>query len=108
MIIVGAASFTAALTAQAKLLGYHVVVCDARAVFASASRFPLADEVVVDWPDRFLARTGAYLGDRDAICVLSHDPKFDVPTIVAALAHRGRLYRRDGVSADSGGPATAA
>jgi xanthine dehydrogenase accessory factor len=85
MIIVGAASFTAALTAQAKLLGYHVVVCDARAVFASASRFPLADEVIVDWPDRFLARTGAYLGERDAICVLSHDPKFDVPTIVAAL-----------------------
>lgn len=86
MLVVGAASFTAALTAQAKLLGYHVVVCDARAVFASVSRFPLADEVVVEWPDRYLDRTGASFGARDAICVLTHDSKFDVPTIVAALA----------------------
>ncbi len=86
MIIFGAASFTAALTAQAKLLGYHVVVCDARAVFTSKARFPLADEVVVDWPDRYLARHGARLGERDAICVLNHDPKFDQPAILAALA----------------------
>jgi xanthine dehydrogenase accessory factor len=88
MLVVGAASFTAALTAQAKLLGYHVVVCDARAVFASLARFPLADEVVVDWPDRYLERSGASLGPRDAICVLTHDPKFDLPTIMAALATR--------------------
>jgi xanthine dehydrogenase accessory factor len=86
MVIFGAASFTAALTAQAKLLGYHVVVCDARAVFASKARFPLADEVVVDWPDRYLARHGADLGQRDAICVLNHDPKFDLPAIMGALA----------------------
>ena len=86
MVIFGAASFTAALTAQAKLLGYRVVVCDARAVFASKARFPLADEVVVDWPDRYLARHGAGLGPRDAICVLNHDPKFDLPALMGALA----------------------
>jgi xanthine dehydrogenase accessory factor len=86
MVIFGAASFTAALTAQAKLLGYQVVVCDARAVFASKARFPLADEVVVDWPDRYLARHGAGLGPRDAICVLNHDPKFDLPALMGALA----------------------
>ncbi len=86
MVIFGAASFAAALTAQAKLLGYRVVVCDARAVFASKARFPLADEVVVDWPDRYLARHGAGLGPRDAICVLNHDPKFDLPALMGALA----------------------
>jgi xanthine dehydrogenase accessory factor len=86
MVIFGAASFTAALTAQAKLLGYRVVVCDARATFASKARFPLADDVVVDRPDRYLAEHGARLGERDAICVLSHDPKFDEPAILAALA----------------------
>ncbi|HET9058973.1 MAG TPA: XdhC family protein [Acidimicrobiales bacterium] len=88
MLIVGAASFTAALAAQAKLLGYRVVVCDARAVFASNARFPMADEVVVDWPDRYLAGTGAAMNERDAICVLTHDPKFDVPTIQAAVRTR--------------------
>ena len=86
MVIFGAASFTAALTAQAKLLGYRVVVCDARPVFASKARFPLADEVVVDWPDRYLAGHGAALGPRDAICVLNHDPKFDLPALMGALA----------------------
>ena len=86
MVIFGAASFTSALTAQAKLLGYRVVVCDARAVFASKARFPLADEVVVDWPDRYLAQHGAGIGKRDAICVLNHDPKFDLPAIMGALA----------------------
>jgi xanthine dehydrogenase accessory factor len=86
MVIFGAASFTAALTAQAKLLGYRVVVCDARAVFASKARFPLADEVVVDWPNRYLAQHGAGLGPRDAICVLNHDPKFDLPALMGALA----------------------
>ncbi len=85
MLIVGAASFAAALAAQAKLLGYRVTVCDARAVFASRARFPMADDVVVDWPDRYLARAGSSFGPADAICVLTHDPKFDVPAIRAAV-----------------------
>lgn len=85
MMIFGAVDFTAALASAGKLLGYHVEVCDARAVFATAERFPMADEVVVEWPDRYLERTGGDLGPRDAVCVLTHDSKFDVPAVLAAL-----------------------
>ena len=85
MIIFGAVDFTAALADAAKLLGYRVTVCDARAVFATRQRFPMADEVVNDWPDRYLAKVADELGPRDAVCVLTHDAKFDVPAIVAAL-----------------------
>jgi xanthine dehydrogenase accessory factor len=85
MVIFGAVDFTAALARVAKVLGYRVTVCDARPVFATPARFPMADEVVVDWPDRYLAQVGSELGPRDAICVLTHDPKFDVPAIVAAI-----------------------
>lgn len=85
MVIFGAVDFTAALARTAKSLGYRVTVCDARPVFATAARFPMADEVVVAWPDRHLAEVGHRLGPRDAVCVLTHDPKFDVPAIVAAL-----------------------
>jgi xanthine dehydrogenase accessory factor len=86
MIIFGAVDFTAALAKVAKILGYRVTVCDARPVFATRVRFPMADEVVVAWPDKHLAEVGAALGPRDAVCVLTHDPKFDVPAIQAALA----------------------
>ncbi len=86
MLIFGAVDFTAALVNVAKVLGYHVTVCDAREVFATRKRFPNADEVVVDWPHRLLERVGATLGPRDAVCVLTHDPKFDVPAIKSALA----------------------
>jgi xanthine dehydrogenase accessory factor len=85
MVIFGAVDFTAALARMGKVLGFRVTVCDARPVFATATRFPMADEVVVDWPDRHLAEVGSRLGPRDAVCVLTHDPKFDVPAIVAAL-----------------------
>jgi xanthine dehydrogenase accessory factor len=69
----------------AKVLGYRVTVCDAREVFATTQRFPFADEVIVDWPHRLLERVGPTLGPRDAVCVLTHDHKFDVPAITAAL-----------------------
>jgi xanthine dehydrogenase accessory factor len=88
MIIFGAVDFTAALVKVAKLLGYRVTVCDARAVFATVQRFPMADEVVNDWPDRYLAKVSDDLGPRDAICVLTHDHKFDVPAIAAAVQTR--------------------
>jgi xanthine dehydrogenase accessory factor len=87
MIVFGAIDFAAALTRQGTLLGYRVTVCDARPVFATPARFPAADEVVVDWPDRYLAGQQA-LGAIDAktvICVLTHDPKFDVPVLAVAL-----------------------
>lgn len=85
MLIFGAVDFTAALARVAKVLGYRVTVCDARPVFATPQRFPMADEVVVDWPNRLLDQVGGALGPRDAVCVLTHDPKFDVPAIVSAL-----------------------
>ena len=88
MVIFGAVDFTAALAKVAKVLGYHVIVCDAREVFATQKRFPMADEVIVDWPNRVLQRLGPELGPRDAVCVLTHDPKFDVPAIQGALASR--------------------
>ena len=88
LLIFGAVDFTAALVRVAKVLGFHVTVCDAREVFATAARFPLADAVVVDWPHRHLAEVGDQLGPRDAVCVLTHDAKFDVPAIVAALGTR--------------------
>jgi xanthine dehydrogenase accessory factor len=86
MLVFGAVDFTASLVRVAKVLGYRVTVCDAREVFATRTRFPQADEVIVDWPDRLLRRVGGGLTARDAVCVLTHDAKFDVPALVAALA----------------------
>jgi xanthine dehydrogenase accessory factor len=88
MLIFGAVDFTAALCRVAKVLGYRVTVCDARPVFATSQRFPLADEVIVDWPHRLLEKIGGDLTPRDAICVLTHDPKFDVPAVIEALKTR--------------------
>jgi len=85
LVIFGAVDFTAALANLGRLLGFRVTVCDARPVFATKARFPMADEVVVDWPDRYLKTVAAELGPRDAICVLTHDTKFDVPAILSAL-----------------------
>jgi xanthine dehydrogenase accessory factor len=85
MVIFGAVDFTAALVKAGKLLGYRVVVCDARATFATPRRFPEADEVVNEWPDRYLATAGDALSARDAVCVLTHDAKFDVPALLGAL-----------------------
>ncbi len=89
LLVFGAVDFTKALVRVAKVLGYHVTVCDAREVFATSRRFPQADEVVVDWPHRLVERVqaeGPALGPRDAVCVLTHDHKFDIPAIQAVLA----------------------
>jgi xanthine dehydrogenase accessory factor len=83
MLVFGAIDFAAAVARVGKFLGYQVTVCDARKVFATTSRFPDADEVVVDWPHRFLAATE--VDARTVICVLTHDPKFDVPLLEVAL-----------------------
>ena len=87
MLVFGATDHAAAVATTGAFLGYRVTVCDARAVFATATRFPAADEVVVDWPHRYL-RAQADLGlldERSVVCVLSHDPKFDVPVLEVAL-----------------------
>ena len=87
MLVFGAIDFAAALARQGSFLGYRVTVCDARAVFATPVRFPTADHVVVEWPHRYLAaeaQAGAIDGS-SVICVLTHDPKFDVPVLEVAL-----------------------
>jgi xanthine dehydrogenase accessory factor len=83
MVVFGAIDFSAALCRTGKLLGFHVTIVDAREVFATRKRFPDADEVIVDWPHRWLA--SQTLDSRAVICVLTHDPKFDVPALEASL-----------------------
>ena len=87
MLVFGAIDFAAAVAHQGSFLGYEVTVVDARPVFATTSRFPSADEVVVQWPHRYLKaeRDAGRLDARTVICVLTHDPKFDVPVLEIAL-----------------------
>ncbi len=105
MIVFGAIDFAGAVARIGKFLGYHVTVCDARPVFATPARFPDADEVILEWPHRYLERTE--VDSRTVICVLTHDAKFDVPVLEVALrrpvayvgamgsrrTHRDRLAR---------------
>ncbi|QQM38932.1 XdhC family protein [Streptomyces liliifuscus] len=83
MIVFGAIDFASALVRVGKFLGYHVTVCDARPVFATRARFPDADDIVVDWPHRYLR--GTTTDSRTVLCVLTHDAKFDVPLLTEAL-----------------------
>jgi len=115
MLVFGAIDFAAAVARVGKFLGYRVTVCDARPVFATPKRFPEADEVVVEWPHRYLQST--LVDSRTVICVLTHDPKFDVPLLEVALetdaayigamgsrrTHDDRLarLREEGVSEES-------
>jgi xanthine dehydrogenase accessory factor len=88
MLVFGANDFGAAMVPAAKLLGYRVTLVDARPAFAAQARFACADDVVTDWPHRYLAAEAAAgrLDQRAAVCVLSHDPKFDIPLLESALA----------------------
>ncbi|ULR54288.1 XdhC family protein [Streptomyces deccanensis] len=83
MIVFGAIDFASALVRVGKFLGHHVTVCDARPVFATRTRFPEADEIVVEWPHRYLERTS--VDARTVLCVLTHDAKFDIPLLRLAL-----------------------
>ena len=87
MVVFGAIDFAAAVARVGAFLGYRVTVCDARPVFATRSRFPEADEVVVDWPHRYLQaeQDAGRIDQRTVIAVLTHDPKFDVPLLEVAL-----------------------
>jgi xanthine dehydrogenase accessory factor len=119
MWIFGAVDFTAALARVAKVLGYRVTVCDAREVFATKRRFPMADAVRVTWPAPIFEELGHELSPRDAVCILTHDPKFDVPAVQGALAtrvgyigvmgsrktHTKRMERLSAVGVDDAGAA---
>lgn len=83
MLVFGAIDYASAVARVGRFLGFHVTVCDAREVFATRRRFPDADDVVVDWPHRYLSETS--VDARTVICVLTHDPKFDVPVLKEAL-----------------------
>lgn len=83
LIIIGAVEFSVALSRLGAASGFEVTVCDPRDAFASPARFPDAHEVVHEWPHDFLARTP--IDERTAICVLTHDPRFDVPALTVAL-----------------------
>ncbi len=87
LLVFGAIDFAAAVARVGAFLGYHVTVCDARPVFATNSRFPEADDVVVDWPHRYLAaeHDAGRIDPRTVVTVLTHDPKFDVPLLEVAL-----------------------
>jgi xanthine dehydrogenase accessory factor len=87
LLVFGAIDFAAAMARAGRLLGYRVTVCDARPIFATSARFPEADDVVVDWPHRYLAAQieAGRVTEHDAVCVLTHDPKFDVPLLRTAL-----------------------
>jgi xanthine dehydrogenase accessory factor len=83
MYVFGAIDHAAALAEVGRFLGYRVTVCDARARFVTPERFPEVDELVVEWPDSFLER--APVDERTAICLLTHDHKFDIPLLKVAL-----------------------
>ncbi|MFF3787194.1 XdhC family protein [Streptomyces sp. NPDC001933] len=83
LLVFGAIDFAAALVRLGKFLGYHLTVCDARPVFATRARFPEADEIVIEWPHRYLETTE--VDERTVLCVLTHDAKFDVPLLTLAL-----------------------
>jgi xanthine dehydrogenase accessory factor len=83
MYIFGAIDFSRAMARIGKYLGYHVTVVDARPIFATKARIPDADEIVVMWPDEFLAK--APVNHRTALIILTHDVKFDIPILQIAL-----------------------
>jgi len=88
LLVVGAGEHAVALTRLAAGCGFAVTVLDQRPLFATKERFPDAYAVVRDWPDRWLAAhplTAAHV-----VCVLTHDQRVDVPTLVTALASPAR------------------
>jgi xanthine dehydrogenase accessory factor len=115
MYVFGAVDHAAAVASMGRFLGYRVTVCDARAKFVTAERFPDVDELVVEWPDRFLAQ--APVDERTVVCVLTHDHKFDIPLLKVALetsagyigamgarrtnAERAERLRAEGVSEEA-------
>lgn len=94
MLVFGATDYAAAVTRLASFVGYRVTLCDARSIFATKTRFPDADEVVVEWPHRYLERelSAGRVDNKTAICVLTHDPKFDVPLLRIALTMPIQCY----------------
>lgn len=86
LVVVGAGHIAIPLTTYAKTLGYRVIIVDARAAFATHERFPNADELIVEWPDEVLEKMD--LNPSTSVAVLTHDPKFDEPSLRVVLARK--------------------
>ena len=84
LFVYGAVDTAEAMCRGAKLLGWHAIVADARAKFATRERIPSADELIVAWPDDAYAQVQP--DHQTAIVVLTHDDKFDEPALIGALA----------------------
>ena len=106
LYLFGASDHVAALVPLGKQLGYRVTVCDPRTVFLTRERFPDADELSDEWPDQFLSH--APVDARTAICMLTHDLKFDVPALKLAFASNAGLHRGDRQREDARRPRRAA
>lgn len=85
LLLFGATEFARPLADFGAALGHRVTVCDARPAFADPGRFPGADEVVTDRPDRWFRAHEDLIGPATAVCVLTHDPRFDIPVLARAL-----------------------
>jgi xanthine dehydrogenase accessory factor len=83
LLIVGAVHIAIPLHTLGRMLGYHVTVIDARGMLATKERFPVADDVLEEWPDEAMSRLGLDAGT--SVIVLAHDPKFDHPALAVAL-----------------------
>jgi xanthine dehydrogenase accessory factor len=83
LVIVGAVHIAIPLVTFAKPLGFHTVVLDARSVFATRERFPHADELIIGWPPDEMVRLG--LDVSTYVVILTHDDKFDIPSLQTAL-----------------------
>jgi xanthine dehydrogenase accessory factor len=84
LVIFGAVDYAAALCRLARAAGWRPFVCDPRSQFATAQRFPEAEEVLAAWPEQAFARLGGI--DRATyIAVLTHDPKLDDAALEIAL-----------------------
>jgi xanthine dehydrogenase accessory factor len=88
LVIIGGVHTAIALSQIGKILGFRVTVADPRERFASPQRFPMVDDLIVDWPDEALAKIR--IDSRTYIAILTHDPKFDEPALVAALDRPAR------------------
>lgn len=90
LLVFGATDFSAALARIACFLGYHVVICDPRATFTTTARFPEAHEVVCAWPDAWFAAEVAAgrVDERTVVALLTHDDRYDVAVLNAALGSR--------------------
>jgi xanthine dehydrogenase accessory factor len=83
LLVYGAVDTADALCAAARGLGWHTIVADARARFATQERLPNAHEILVAWPEETLAHVQP--DHTTAVVVLTHDDKFDLPMLVGTL-----------------------